>query len=113
MIWIHILSMYVCLCKCKLWSLKGRNAVGHLCIPKVFNPVLDIDVAHKCLHGMNPHQKSVLRGKRLEKSNLRDEKEIWQSQMLIWSKPGKRINQFFSPEKKSLPTYIFKNDSER
>lgn len=62
--------MCVCMCECKLWSLKGRNAVGHLCIPRVFNPVLDTDVAHKRLHGMNPHQKALLRGKRFEKSNL-------------------------------------------
>lgn len=68
--------MCVCMCECKLWSLKGRNTVSHLCIPRVFNPVLDTDVAHKCLHAMNPHQKAVLRDKRSEKSNLRDEKEI-------------------------------------
>lgn len=53
--------MCVCMCECKLWSLKGRNAVGHLCIPRVFNPVLDTDVGHKRLHGMNPHQESTFK----------------------------------------------------
>lgn len=107
--------MCVCVCvnvNCGHLKAEMLSAI-YLCIPRVFNPVLDTDVAHKCLHGMNSHQKAVLRGKRFEKSNLRDEKESWQSQMLVWSKPDQRIYQFFSPEKKSLPTYIFKNDSKR
>ena len=63
-------GMYVCECNCD--HLKAEMLSVISVSPGSLIPVLDTDVAHKCLHGMNPHQKAVLRGKRLEKSNLRD-----------------------------------------
>lgn len=41
------------------------------------SPMPHVEVAHTCLHGINPCHKAVLRGKKIKKRNPRDEKRNW------------------------------------
>lgn len=71
--------------------------------PQGLNAVLDIEVVHKCLCGINSCHKAVLRGKSLEKRSLIKSNDIISKAAIIYL--------IFSSEKNLY--HIFKNNSKK